>query len=735
MTLNPAFAAARETFFAESREMLQTMEDALLALENAPDDAETINALFRAAHTIKGSAGLFELERIVGFTHTIENVLDRARSGTLALTPDLLTLLLRCCDQIGALLAEASEGEASEGALANNDEQSAALTRSLKDFLNEAPVPPPARPESGEVQKTAHAATGGSAETVQTDHWHISVRFGRDVLRNGMDPLSIVRYLCTLGKILNIQTLFDAMPEAEDMDPETCYLGFEIALQSEATRQDIAEAFDFVREDCSLRILPPHSKIAEYVALIQALPEDVLRLGEILVRCGSVTQDEMERGLASQREQIENSPPPAQPLGEILMEQSAIEAPVLNAALEKQQRTKEKQQQESLFVRVRADKLDRLINLVGELVVAGAGAALRAQRSGDVAMFEATQTMSHLVEQIRDDALQLRMVQIAETFNRFNRVVRDTSKELGKDVVLEIAGAENELDKSMVEKLVDPLMHLVRNAIDHGIETPSVRRATGKPEQGTVLLAARHDSGSFIIEVSDDGAGLDRQRILAKAIARGLVQPGKELSEAEVFQFIFMAGFSTVEQVTNLSGRGVGMDVVRRNVEALRGSVTVDSRPGAGTRFTMRLPLTLAIIDGFLVQVGPAQYVIPLDLVVECVELSADTKARTHGRNYINLRGEVLPFLRLRELFGITGEPPPRENVVVVQYAGQRAGLVVDMLLGEFQTVIKPLSKLFKQLQGISGSTILGSGEVALILDVPALVRRATQREESLASH
>jgi two-component system chemotaxis sensor kinase CheA len=334
--------------------------------------------------------------------------------------------------------------------------------------------------------------------------------------------------------------------------------------------------------------------------------------------------------------------------------------------------------------------------------------------------------LSRLVENIRDAALQLRMVQIGETFNRFNRVVRDASRDMEKDIELVITGGETELDKSVVEKLGDPLMHLVRNAIDHGIEPTALRAERDKPAQGQVRLNAFHDSGSIVIEVSDDGGGLPRERIRRKAIEKGLIDENAALTDDEIVNLIFEAGFSTADQVTNISGRGVGMDVVRRNIQSLRGSVDVRTIEGEGSTFTIRLPLTLAIIDGFLTGVGSAAYVVPLDSVVECIELQ-DIAA---DRNFLNLRGEVLPLVRLREMFEVDGAPPVRQNVVVVQYAGHKAGLVVDALLGEFQTVIKPLGALFRNIRGIGGSTILGTGEVALILDVPALANIAVQGEQ-----
>jgi two-component system, chemotaxis family, sensor kinase CheA len=548
------------------------------------------------------------------------------------------------------------------------------------------------------------------------------------VLKNGMDPLAFLRYLLNLGEIAHITTLIDAMPDVDDMDPENCYLGFEINFRSHATKEAIEKVFDFCRDDCDLHILPPNSKVTDYLQLIDALPEETMRLGEILVKSGAITQEELDSGLKTQAETTigAGETAVAPQLGEILVQQSTVQPELVQAAAAKQKSISEKKAAESSLIRVHADKLDQLIDLVGELVIAGASANLLAQKSGQAPLVEATSVLSRLVEDIRDSALQLRMVQIGETFNRFNRVVRDVSKELGKDIELVISGAETELDKSVVEKIGDPLMHLVRNALDHGIEPADVRAANGKPVKGRVELNAFHDSGNIVIEVVDDGGGLKADKIHAKAIEKGIIQPGQTLSEQEIVNLIFEAGFSTMEKVSNLSGRGVGMDVVRRNIQALRGQVDVKTQVGVGSRFVIRLPLTLAIIDGFLTSVANAAYVIPLSSVVECLELQDDF---TRG-HMINLRGEVLPFIRLREFFNVEGAPPKRENIVVISAGGHKAGIVVDQLLGEFQTVIKPLGSLFKHLRGIGGSTILGSGDVALILDVQALTQLASQAED-----
>lgn len=709
-------------FIAESRELLEQMEDALLLLESAPEDADTINAIFRAAHTIKGSAGLFGLDLIVAFTHIAESVLDRIRNGELHFDETLTALFLQVGDHLGTLITLIDDGHDLEHLDEEKLEQNRLLSERLSEYMTPAS-------QSGGLPTSQERLIERSAQGgLSADHWHLSLRFGPDTLRNGMDPLSLLRYLNTFGRIVNIVPLLDRVPPAAEMDPETCYLSFEVAFASEADKATIEGAFEFVREDSLIRILPPHSKSNEYLELIRGLPEEDMRLGEILMRCGTLTAAELQDVLHAQVQGQQDAE--SRPIGQVLMEESLVQPPVIAAALQKQQQVKENRSNESNLIRVDAGKLDQLINLVGELIIAGAGARMTAQQCGHAEMLEATELMSRLVEEVRDSALTLRMVQIGATFNRFQRVVRDVSHELGKDIALSISGGETELDKTVVERITDPLTHLVRNAMDHGIEPQAVRQARGKPAKGNVRLNAFHDAGSIVLEVTDDGGGLDPQRILAKAQERGLIAEGQALSEKEIFNLIFEPGFSTADQVSNLSGRGVGMDVVKRNITALRGSIELDSVLGQGTCVRIRLPLTLAIIDGFLVGVGQAGYVIPLDLVEECIELeTSDLQERGH----VSLRGEVLPFIRLRDLFEDESQPPRRENVVVVSYAGSRAGLVVDSLMGEFQTVIKPLGKLFGTCRGVGGFTILGSGAVALILDIPGLLSELTSSAPSNA--
>ncbi|PHN27165.1 chemotaxis protein CheA [Pseudomonas sp. ICMP 561] len=686
---------ALQTFIVEARELLEAMEESLLQLESEPGDADAIGAIFRAAHTIKGSAGLFGLDPIVSFTHIVEDVLDRLREGSVSADAGLIAVLLKSGDHMLELIdvVASQGGQLQAPALAREAE----LRKSLQAYQA------PANVSNDELEVIPDAEV--QAEQTNAVLWHISLRFGQDVFRNGMDPLSFLRFLNTLGEIVTVQTLTDNLPALEAWDAESCYLGFEIDFYSSATHAAINEVFDFVREDCLVEITKADTESQ---------------------------QDCSGTELMSQASTIADQGTGMVAMGELLEDQRSVPRVPANVSSEKQlasDKPAESKGKDGRYVRVNADKLDELINLVGELVIASAGATLIARTCDNDPLQESTSTVSGLVEEILDGALRLRMIPIGDTFNRFRRVVRDVSQELGKDIDLIISGAETELDKTVVEKIGDPLMHLLRNSMDHGIESAEARLAAGKPAKGHLHLNAYHDSGSIVLEIADDGAGLNRDRILEKAQERGLIAPGATLTDQEIYNLIFEPGFSTAQAVTNLSGRGVGMDVVKRNITLLRGTVDLDSKPGQGTVIRIRLPLTLAIINGFLVGIGQSTYVIPLDMVQECIELSEDDRQISREQGYLDLRGEVLPLVYLRDHFHHDGPAARRQNVVVVRYADHKAGLVVDDLLGEFQTVIKPLGKLFGALRGISGSTILGSGAVALILDVPALLSQIVHLE------
>ncbi|RMU91229.1 chemotaxis protein CheA, partial [Pseudomonas coronafaciens] len=641
---------AQQTFIVEARELLQAMEESLLQLESEPGDVDAIGAVFRAAHTIKGSAGLFGLTPIVSFTHIVEDVLDRLREGSVSVDAQLIAVLLKSGDHMLELIdVVASRGEQLQPPAL---EREAALRQALQVYQ---------APDTAQAADEAAATGVTDGEEVEAS-WHISLRFGVDVFRNGMDPLSFLRYLNTLGQMVKVTTVTDSIPAVESWDPESCHLGFEIEFRSAAGHAAINEVFDFVREDCAVEI-----------TLIDQVEADAEPVGTELV-----SQNERSTVVAS---------------GELLGDQRAVPREPGIATVVDRPQSGDQKSKDGRYVRVNADKLDELINLVGELVIASAGASLLAKSCDNDPLQEASSTVSGLVEQILDGALHLRMIPIGDTFNRFRRVVRDVSQELGKDIDLIINGAETELDKTVVEKIGDPLMHLLRNSMDHGIESAEARRAAGKPAKGHLSLNAYHDSGSIVIEIADDGAGLNRERILDKAQQRGLVAAGASLTDQEIYNLIFEPGFSTAEAVTNLSGRGVGMDVVKRNITLLRGTVDLDSQPGQGTIVRIRLPLTLAIINGFLVGIDQSTYVIPLDMVQECIELDEQDRQTSRDNGYLDLRGEVLPLVYLREHFNHEGPAARRQNVVVVRYAEHKAGLVVDDLLGEFQTVIKPLGK------------------------------------------
>jgi two-component system chemotaxis sensor kinase CheA len=706
-------AAARAGFLSEAEDMLQQFEQALLVMETAPDDAENLNAAFRAAHTIKGTAGMFGCDAVVSFTHEVETLMEALRSGEIAVSEAISAALLEGRDQMHALVEEVRTG--------STDPAVAARSHTLGDTLrmlrgvNQAQPIANVGAGSASPGKASGANAGGAAR-----HWQVSVRFGVDALRNGLDPLAFLRYLGSLGPIVACHTLAGAVPALEELDAESCHLGFELRLNTDQGQAEIERVFEFAMDDCELAVLAPDADAAQF--------EDLL-----VRRCGD--DEGLRKALqAIWTEQGVDWAAPAQRTPAAKEHKAlAPETPERrSAAPDRRAGGRDRRTAEPRFIKVRADKLDHLIDLIGELVIAGSGAQMVASAEGSASFLEATQRVTDLVQSTRDGALALRMVPVGETFSRFSRVVRDTSKQLGKDIELVVTGGDTELDKSMVDVIGDPLMHLVRNSLDHGIETPEERVAAGKSRTGRLGLNAYHEAGSIVIEVSDDGRGLRRDRILRKAVEKGLVADGAVLSDAEVWQLIFAAGFSTAEAVTDLSGRGVGMDVVRRNIESLRGQISLASTDGRGTTTQIRLPLTLAMIDGFLTLVGGVHYVLPLAVVSECIDVPPECRAapeRTCGT--FDLRGEVLPYLDLARFYGsaqgAAPKPGSRRSLVVVRQGPVRIGLVVDRLLGEHQTVIKPLASIFKPLEALAGSTILGSGDVALVLDMQGLMAAATR--------
>ncbi|RTZ16577.1 chemotaxis protein CheA [Vibrio aquaticus] len=676
------FDRAVQVFINESLELTDDVEQLLLNQTLLDEQfSEWIDELFRAIHTIKGSAGLFGFDEITTLTHLLESLLAQMRDGQTRLDDGLLATLIESNDVVRQQVSALSQAQP----LPNTESVVARLTPYLIQVITSS-----TEIHTPEPEKSVDDCSGV---------WHISLRPEPHVLEDGLDPIRFIHYLGTKGELEHIELVTESLHvsiKEESFQPQKSYLGYEIRFNAFTNKNQILDAFDFLLNDAQVEVLSPESSFDDYVALAERLTGSTDHLMSLWAGMSVITPEQYRNWQSHQCEP--DSEPTYRP----------------NIVTSK-------------TLRVEAEKLDRLIDLVGEMVIMGARTNLLAHQTGNEPLIESMAMLERLVEGIRDSSLQLRMVQIGDTFNKFKRIARDTAQELGKHVELIVSGAETELDKTFVEKLSDPLTHLVRNAIDHGLELAADRVAAGKPNSGVIRLNAYHDSGSIVIEVSDDGKGIDEERVLSQAKALGLVHGEEVLTKREIWNLIFEPGFSTSQTVTDLSGRGVGMDVVKKNIELLRGNIEISSEQGKGSRFIIRLPLTLSIVDGFMFKVAGGDYVIPLDNVVECLELSEVLQgAQSTSKRYVHLRDEVLPFLRLAEWFGIQRTvDSEQEALIVIQLGSLRAGLVVDSLSGEFQTVVKPLGPLFEGLQGISGATILGSGEVAIILDIFALIQTA----------
>lgn len=702
-------------FISESNELLEDMESALLDLEAQPGDQESINRVFRAAHTIKGNAGLFGYDQIIDFTHVIESLLVEVRNGIIPITSELVSLLMRGKDLIASMVDYISDNTPVD--CIDVDE----VTKLLNHYLEDPHAAALANHDNDSDQEACIGTKGV---------FTINLTLGQETFRQGFSVKAIFRELGELGEILSAEFCHDSIPLITDIDPEVCFLSWVILIDSSCTKQDIAATFDIL-DDCEFHILPPKSSTEAYQKMIAHLPDGDSVIGQILVSAGALTEKELSTALNTQKESGDRT-------GDILVQQGDVQPEVIETALAKQQQTRKVNNQTMEFLRVNANKLDALINLVGEMVINGERVSGLASQIQDDTLTEAITEMNDTLEEMRETALGLRIVPIEGVFKRFNRTVRDTSSELGKEINFKVTGGETELDKTVAEKITDPLTHLIRNAIDHGIEKPSERKLNKKTPQGHVSLSAYHETGSIVIKITDDGKGLDRNKIVQKAIEHGLITKDDKLSDPEILNLIFEPGFSTADQVSNISGRGVGMDVVKRNIESLRGSINIDSTEGVGTDVTIHLPLTLAIIDGFLICTADEFFVIPLDMVVECLTLTEAQTQEMEQHSYINLRNDVLPLINLKEHLNINKtakETKKKTNVVVVQHANRKIGLLVDSLHGEVQTVIKPLGIIFQNLKGFSGFTILGSGTVSMILDVASLIADASSKEKIMFKH
>jgi two-component system chemotaxis sensor kinase CheA len=659
-------AQFHQTFFEESFEGLDAMESALLGLDIGAADAETINGIFRAAHSIKGGSATFGFSAVANFTHRVETLLDQMREGSRPVTQDAVEILLQSVDVLRAML-EAVRGD---GALP--DAMAAEVQGRLETML--------ATDEGG----TAESADGPQA--ADGEGWRIVFQPHQHMLQTGNDPIRIFRELAELGE-LEVRADTSKLPSLTELDPEACHLGWTLELRGEASEGDVREVFDWVEGDCDLAI---------------------------------------------------------EPLGRVEGGGDVVPVAAQAAPADKPAAQARSSAGEGGSIRVDIAKVDAIINLVGELVITQSmlgqvGESMEDSPGLDLQRFEKLRDglaqLERNTRELQESVMQIRMLPISFAFNRFPRLVRDLSQQLGKRIELKMFGEQTELDKTVMEKIGDPLVHLVRNALDHGIEAPAARLEMGKPESGVVELEAYHKGGNIIIEIRDDGRGLDRDKLLAKARGRGLVPDGQVPSDADIYEYVFHPGFSTADKVSDVSGRGVGMDVVRRNIKALGGNVEIHTEKGRGTTFTVRLPLTLSILDGQLVRVGDQSYVIPLVSIVESLQIRQRQVSAIAGKaEMYKLRDDYIPIVRLNEVFGSGSPYSTLEGglMVVAEGDGNRAGFMVDDLLGQQQVVIKSLETNFQRVEGLSGATILGDGTVALILDVAGLIQRFRHGDPSI---
>lgn len=660
-----------EIFQVEAQELLERIELGLLDLENDPRNGELIASVFRALHTLKGSGAMFGYDALASFTHHCETAFDQVRKGEAEARPELISAVLNALDHMRAL---AEGGEASA-------EKEAALLASLRLSVT-AP------------SEDATPALAGKPET-KKQRWHLQFRLPPESLVNGTRPLSLLDELHELGE-MQVTALLDGIPALEELDPVSCYLGWDVYLTTDAPRSSIENIFIFVMDDISLEAV-----------------ED------------TAASDDVATVVVPQVVAVDVNNTPSAPQVPAVSVHKDVEEPSKTKADAKAGRNVGS-------LRVPAERLDELMDRVAELVIAQSRLKQVSAGSHDLNLRSVAEEIERLASELRDSMMFVRMVPIAQLFGRFRRLVHDLSNDLGKTIELHTEGETTELDKTVIERLADPLVHLIRNAADHGLETPQERLALGKPDVGHIRLTARQAGAEVVISVIDDGRGINRERVRAKAEANGLITADTKLSDGELLQLIFRPGFSTASKVTNLSGRGVGMDVVKRTIDALRGTIDLSSEEGKGSRVNLRIPLTLAIIDGLLVRVGNSRYVIPLSSVEECVELTREQDLRSTGRNFLTLRDALVPFIRLRELFNSGTPPDPYQKIVVVSTGTERVGLVVDQIVGQHQTVIKRMSRFHAHIETLSGATILGDGSVALILDIAHLVSAGQQQEERL---
>ena len=692
--LNPA-----DLFREEARDLLGEFEEALIGLEAEPGRQDLVDAAFRALHTIKGSGAMFEFTELSGFAHDLESAFVVFRDARIPIGQEAIDLGLRGKDLLGEFIGRlgTTPDEAQQAALT---ERAQAVVRELQTLVGTEADAGGSSPEAERVL----IGDGRSTASVRRS-LRISFRPSRNTFKNGTNPLGLLQELADLGELMTVGYSED-IPSLDEITPDLCYLRWDVLITTEADDQEITDVFMFIDGESTLEILPVAS--GEY-----------RRLGDILVDRGSLSEEKLETLMARRP-----------PLGEMLVQEGVVSEAELRSALEEQRLLAESSEEvragrgDTAFIKVPTSRLDRLVNLVGEFVSLQGQLSLSADRLHDRELMSHTEQFERLVRESRELSMEMHMVPVDTLFAPFRRMVRDVARELGKRVQLTIEGTETELDKNMVESLRDPLMHIIRNAIDHGIESEERRREADKPPRGSLHLSASYSGAFVVIRVDDDGGGLDAARIRRRAIERGLIDPEVELGREQIYELLFEPGFSTAEKASRISGRGVGMDVVRRNVEHLNGFVQVSSEEGMGTTVEIRIPLTLAIVEGLLTEIGDAFYLINIAYIRECLDRVPE--ATQGGRGIIDYRGTVVPLLDLAEVFGV-GRSPADAPVLVVIAGDTTVALRLTRIHGNYQSVVKPLGPMFDGVEGISGAVFLPDGTPALMLDIERLVRRTVR--------
>jgi len=692
-------AQFHQVFFEESFEGLDLMENGLLSMNPGEADAEEINSIFRAAHSIKGGSGTFGFSQVSDFTHVMETLLDEMRDGRRTVSSEGINVLLASVDVLRDMLTAAQEGgEADEARV------KASRTELERVLANQGVVDA----EPGETAAAPpEVASADAPETFEPVGWKIVFRPHQHLLRTGNDPLRIIRELSSLGEV-DVDCDISALPDIHHIDPEDSYLSWDLRLNAAVDKSQIDEIFEWVEDDCDFAVIP-------------ILPEGFEAQADVAMPAQSdvASHEEASGATLTSQPDLKVAPPPQERRKQGDRRKSA---------------SAKKANSGASSVRVDTGKIDSLINMVGELVITQSMLGLLGEDFSMDKLPRLREGLGQLerhTRELQESVMQIRMLPISFTFSRFPRLVHDLSQKLGKKIELKLSGENTELDKTVIEKIGDPLVHLVRNSVDHGIELPDERVQAGKTETGTVHLSAEHRGGNIVIEITDDGKGLARDKILGKAIDRGLVKEDDNLTDKQIYELIFQPGFSTAEQVSDVSGRGVGMDVVRRNINELGGSIEIDSEIGKGSTITIRLPLTLAILDGQTVSIGEETYIVPLVSIIESIQVKDNMLNLVAGRGEtFKLRDEYLPIVRLHEVFKV--ENPNATDIhdgiiVVVEAGGSKCGLFVDNLLGQQQVVIKSLEANYGKVEGVSGATILGDGSVALILDIPGMMRLASE--------